>query len=127
MNYHLALQCQSNLSQLNLGQFITYLFFGPETLYDRTSVSRFVADNSVLYRQYLRIGRIIPEPLGIRDFVLPFALLGDPRVLFTVISYSIVFNFVLVLLTVEIPILFAVLFHLSPQEIGINFLGLLVG
>lgn len=81
----------------------------------------------MLYRQYLRIGRIIPAPLGIRDFVLPFALLGDPRVLLAVVSYSIVFNFVLVLLTVEIPVLFAVLFHLSPQEIGINFLGLLVG
>ena len=81
----------------------------------------------MLYRQYLRIGRIIPEPLGIRDFLLPFRLLGDPRVLLTVISYSIVFNFVLVLFTVEIPILFAVLFHLSPQQIGINFLGLLVG
>lgn len=81
----------------------------------------------MLYSQYLRIRRIITEPLGIRDFVLPFVLLGDPRVLLTVVSYSIIFNFVLVLLTVEIPVLFAVLFHLGPQQVGINFLGLLVG
>ncbi|KAN0099564.1 MFS multidrug transporter [Hyaloscypha variabilis] len=113
---------------LNLGQFVTYLFFGPETLYHRASiVVRFPADSSVLYRQYLRIGRIMPAPLGIKDFVLPFVLLGDPRVLLTVISYSIVFNFVLVLLTVEIPVYFGVLFHLNPQQIGINFLGLLIG
>jgi hypothetical protein len=44
-----------------------------------------------------------------------------------VVSYAIVFNFVLVLLTVEIPALFGVLFQLSPQQIGLNFLGLFVG
>ncbi|KIM97287.1 hypothetical protein OIDMADRAFT_130692 [Oidiodendron maius Zn] len=113
---------------LNLGQLVTYILFSPETVYNRdTGSADIIPKGSAFRNQYLRIGRITPEPLTFSDFTLPLRLLADPRIILSVISYAIVFNFVLVLLTVEIPVLFAVLFHLSPQEIGINFLGLFVG
>ena len=59
--------------------------------------------------------------------LLPFRLLADMRILFAAIAYTVAFNFTLVLMTVEIPAFFTPLFHLNSQQIGINFLGLLVG
>jgi hypothetical protein len=77
--------------------------------------------------RFLSFRRIVPVPLTIHDFAKPFVLLADPRIILSVVPYAIVFNFTLVLLAVELPALFGVLFHLNPQQIGINFLGLLVG
>ncbi|KAJ5620147.1 major facilitator superfamily domain-containing protein [Penicillium lagena] len=106
---------------INFSQFLAYLVLSPETLYDR--------DPTVQTRpsRYFGFRRIIPGPLTKQEFLLPFRLLGDMRVLLPTIAYAIVFNFTLVLMTVEIPAFFTELFHLSPQQIGINFLGLLVG
>jgi hypothetical protein len=109
---------------MNFAQFIGYLFFGPETLYNRdiqTSTPR--TQNWSLFSFH----RIMPKPLSREDFLLPIYLLGDYHVLVPIIAYAITFNFTLVLMTVEIPAFFTGLFHLTPQQIGINFLGLLVG
>lgn len=43
------------------------------------------------------------------------------------VAYTIVFNFASVFLTVEIPQIFIPTFHLGPQEIGLQFIGLIVG
>jgi hypothetical protein len=112
--------------QMNFAQLIGYLFFGPETLYNReiqTSRPRTQNRSSQLFSFH----RIMPKPLSREDFLLPIYLLGDYRVLVSTIAYAITFNFTLVLMTVEIPAFFTGLFHLTPQQIGINFLGLLVG
>ncbi|RFU24025.1 hypothetical protein B7463_g12310, partial [Scytalidium lignicola] len=69
---------------LNLGQFVTYLFFGPETLYDRslsTSTNLPTTDDkyAAFLNQYIRLRRIINIPLTSNDFLLPLRLLSDPR------------------------------------------------
>lgn len=100
----------------------------PETVYYRgEGAENPRSKTSALTRQYLSVGRIIPVPLTAKDFAMPLVLLTDRRIILSVISYAVIFNFVLVLLTVEIPALFAALFHLNPQQVGINFLGLFVG
>jgi cytochrome c biogenesis protein CcdA len=43
------------------------------------------------------------------------------------IAYSIVFGFASVLLTVEIPQLFTPKFHFNAQQIGLQFLGMIIG
>jgi hypothetical protein len=72
-------------------------------------------------------GRIISIPLTLEDFILPFRLLGDYRVIVATVSYAFIFNFTLVMMTVELPAFFTPLFHHNPQQIGLNFLGLLIG
>lgn len=111
------------MHQINFGQFLASLVLSPETLYDRDPA----AQTKLRPSQYFGFRRIIPAPLTRQDFLLPFRLLTDMRVLLPTIAYAIVFNFTLVLMTVEIPAFFTQLFHLSPQQIGINFLGLLIG
>jgi hypothetical protein len=43
------------------------------------------------------------------------------------LACSIVFNFASVLFTVEIPVIFGKRFHFNPQQIGLQFLGLIIG
>src|SRR6266536_4294762 len=96
--------------QLNLAHLVLYLFFGPETLYNRIPGNTAIEAKSVaLKHQYLTVRRIIPKPLSFHDFTLPLVLLTDLRILLSIIAYIIVFNFVLVLMAVEIPVLFTIL------------------
>jgi len=50
-----------------------------------------------------------------------------PNVLLPTIAYSIVFNFSSVLLTVEIPQLFTPKYGFNAQQIGLQFIGMIVG
>ena len=123
-----TLYCESTLYrrlilQMNAAQFVGYIFFGPETLYRPITANGL----SPFKQQYLSLRRIDPTPLKVRDFVDPIMMLRYWNVLIPAIAYAIVFNFTLVLMTVEIPALLGQIFHLNPQETGINFLGLLVG
>ncbi len=111
-------------SQVNLAQFILYIFFSPETLYIRGAQH---PRQITTLKQYVAFGRMNPAPLTFRRFLEPLLLFKHINVVAVIISYAIAFNFVLVLLSVEIPVLFGQIFHLLPQEIGLNFLGFLIG
>ena len=50
-----------------------------------------------------------------------------PSVLVPAASYAMVFLFCSVLLTVEIPQLFAEKSHFDSEQIGLQFLGLVIG
>lgn len=108
--------------QINFTQMIGYLFLGPETLFDRDTIS-----DTASQPMHFGFRRIIPKPLRREDFFLPLYLLKDYRILLAAVSLAVTFNFILVMMTVEIPIFFPKLFHLKPQQVGINFLGFLVG
>lgn len=114
------------MEQVNFAQLIGYIFLGPESLYDRENPSTLTLQQRTR-RQYIGFGRIIPKPITRHDILLPFYLLGDYRVLMAAVAYTITFNFTLVMIPVEIPSLFIPLFHQNAQQIGLNFLGLLVG
>ena len=110
---------------INAVQFLAYLFFGPETRYLRT-----VSDNdhrSAFKKEYLTFRRIDPTPLTIRSFYQPALLARYPSILIPTIAYTIIFGFTSVLLTVEIPQIFGPKFEFNPQEIGLQFLGMIIG
>lgn len=107
-------------------QFILYFFLSPETVYVRNS-PRPESTKSEFSRQYLNFGKLGPHPLTLRDFWAPFTLFAYPNILIPTIAYSIVFNFSSVLLTVEIPQLFGPKFEFNPQQIGLQFLGMIIG
>ncbi|KAI9656193.1 MAG: hypothetical protein M1821_004855 [Bathelium mastoideum] len=112
------------LAIINGVQFILYLFLGPETRYMRRGVAH---RGSAFKQEYLTLGRIDPSPLRPVEFVEPLFLARYMAILIPACSYSIVFGFASVLVTVEIPQLFLPKFGFNPQEIGLQFLGIIIG
>ncbi|KAI9708830.1 MAG: hypothetical protein M1820_003785 [Bogoriella megaspora] len=109
---------------INAIQFLTYLFLGPETRYMRLNAPH---HQSAFKQQYLTLQRIDPHPLNPLEFIQPLFLARHAAILIPTISYSIVFGFASVLLTVEIPQLFLPKFGFNPQQIGLQFLGMIIG
>ena len=107
-------------------QFILYFFLSPETIYVR---NRPVANesHSAFRRQYLNFGKIGPFPLKAKDFWMPLTLFIYPNILLPTIAYTMVFGFASVLITVEIPQLFGPKYRFNAQEIGLQFIGLIIG
>jgi hypothetical protein len=107
-------------------QFIFYFFYSPETLYVRNRAAS-PPSSSAFRREYFNFGTIGPYPLTFRDFLTPMKLFAYPNILIPTITYSIIFNFSSVLLTVEIPQLFTPEFHFNAQQIGLQFIGMIIG
>lgn len=115
------------LAIVQLAMFFAYLFFGPETLYMRNehaTAHRGTISKSELYFKFRRIN---PAPLRISDFFRPYLMLLKPEVFFAALSYAIVFVYTSVLLSVETPQLFGMKFHFNPQQIGYQFVALIIG
>ncbi|OCK78496.1 MFS general substrate transporter [Lepidopterella palustris CBS 459.81] len=109
---------------INAVQFFGYFFFGPETRYIRQGVTH---SGSAFKKEYFTFGRIDPKPLSFIEFIQPAFLARYPSILIPTISYTVVFGFASVFLTVEIPQIFIPKFGLNPQQQGLQFLGLIIG
>lgn len=116
------------LAIINGVQFILYFFFSPETLYVRSPISPLPqTSKSAFRREYLSFGKIGPDHVTFASFVQPLKLFAYPNVLIPAVAYSIIFNFSSVLLTVEIPQIFTPKYHFNAQQIGLQFLGMIIG
>ncbi|OBT38975.1 hypothetical protein VE00_10815 [Pseudogymnoascus sp. WSF 3629] len=107
-------------------QFVLYFFFSPETLYVRNRVDS-TTSKSPFQRKYLKFGKIGPRPLAAADFLTPIKLFAYPSIVIPAISYAITFNFASILCTVETPQIFAPKFHFNAQQIGLQFIGPIIG
>lgn len=105
-------------------QFILYILFGAET--------RFVSGNqdnssSSFRSQYLSFRRIDPTPLKFSEFYHPLTLVIRPTVFIPAFAYAMVFLFGSVLITVEVPQLLQEKFELNAEQLGLQFLGVIIG
>ncbi|BCS18944.1 putative MFS transporter [Aspergillus puulaauensis] len=112
------------LAIINGGQFILYLFFGPET--------RYVGSNEdpkepAWKREYLKVRRIDPTPIHWTEFIKPLGLCARPCVMIPAAAYSMVFLLSNVLATVEVPHLLQAKFELNAEQLGLQFLGPIIG
>lgn len=114
-----------NSSKVNLAQFVLYFFLSPETNFDPTHDSS--CQNFSFQTRYFGPRRFSQQPLRLVDFILPLYVARHHTVWITTAAYAVVFNFAFVLLTVEIPQIFGEKFHLNTQQIGLQFLGLIIG
>ncbi|OJJ37928.1 hypothetical protein ASPWEDRAFT_108862 [Aspergillus wentii DTO 134E9] len=105
-------------------QFILYLFFGPETRYVGTDI---YSKSSAMKQEYLKFGRIDPAPFTVTEFFHPLTLFTNIPVLLSTIVYSMVFCFASVLNSVEVPQLLQAKFGLNAEQLGLQFLGLIIG
>lgn len=76
---------------------------------------------------YFKFRRIDPTPFTLFEFISPLRMVAYPCVMIPAAAYAMVFLFGSVLVTVEIPQLFAEKFHFNAQQLGLQFLGLIVG
>lgn len=106
--------------QTNACQFILYIFFGPETRYTGPASSPFK-------REYLTLTRIDPTPFTASEFLHPLSLFTNIPVLLAAVAYSMVFLFASVLNSVEVPQLLQHKFALNAEQLGLQFLGLIIG
>ncbi|KAM0162334.1 hypothetical protein ACHAQE_003774 [Botrytis cinerea] len=112
------------LAIMNGVQFIAYVFLGPETRYLRHGVQH---SKSSFKEEYLTFHRIDPSPLRIYDFVHPLTLFAKPCIVIPAVAYAMTFLFGSVLITVELPQLFAEKFGFNAQQLGYQFLALIIG
>lgn len=122
------------LAVINAAQFVLYFLFGPETLFLRCGESpppSAVARPRGLARgfagKYLHFRRIDPRPLSAADYVSPLRMAARPRAALPALAYSTVFLFGSILTTVEVPQLFEDKFALDAEQVGLQFIGVVVG
>lgn len=101
-----------------------YLFFGPETRYLRKGVEH---HGSSFKQEYFTFKRIDPTPLRAWDFIQPLSMVKYASVVIPACAYSMVFLFGSILITVEIPQLFQEQFGFNAQQLGLQFIGIIVG
>ncbi|KAF2638534.1 MFS general substrate transporter [Massarina eburnea CBS 473.64] len=113
------------LAMINGVQFILYIFLGPETRFIRHHTHP--ASLPSLKETYFKFRRIDSTPFTLFEFISPLRMAKYPCVMIPAAAYAMVFLFASVLLTVEIPQLFAQKFQFNAQQLGLQFLGIVVG
>lgn len=83
--------------------------------------------SSVIKREYLSFRRIDPTPMKISEFLHPLTLFANIPVLLAAVAYAMVFLFASMLNSVEVPQLLQSKFELNAQQLGLQFLGLIIG
>ncbi|OOF95566.1 hypothetical protein ASPCADRAFT_170308 [Aspergillus carbonarius ITEM 5010] len=111
------------LAITNAVEFILYIFFGPETRYIGTDIH----SPSPLKREYLSLRRIDPTPFRLSEFYHPLTLITNIPILIASAAYAMVFLFASVMNSVEVPQLLQTKFGLNAQQLGLQFLGLIIG
>ena len=101
-----------------------YLFFGPETRYVDSGEWR---EESTFKREYLSIRRIDPTPFTWYEFVKPLTMVTRPSIVIPTCAYAMVFLFSNIMTTVEIPALLQTKFNLNTEQVGLQFLGMIIG
>ncbi|KAF2715290.1 MFS general substrate transporter [Pleomassaria siparia CBS 279.74] len=112
------------LAMINGVQFILYIFLGPETRFLRHNTSH---NLPALKESYFKFSRIDPTPLSAFEFISPLRMAKYPCVMIPAVAYAMVFLFASVLITVEIPQLFGPKFHFNAQQLGLQFIAIVLG
>ena len=105
-------------------QLILYTCLGPESRYIRQGVQH---TGSSFKQEFLTFRRIDPTPLNALDFIQPLMFFRYANVLIPAFAYAMVFLFTSILPTVEVPQLFGEKFHFNTQQLGLQFLAILLG
>ncbi|KAJ5768766.1 hypothetical protein N7520_003325 [Penicillium odoratum] len=113
------------LTIVNGVQFILYFLLGSESLYLREegAPKQMTSEKTGL----LTFRRIDPTPLRFWDFIQPLSYFSKARVLIPAASYAMIFLWGSIMLTIEIPQIMPEKFGFNTQQVGLQFLGIIVG
>ncbi|RAQ67355.1 MFS multidrug transporter [Aspergillus flavus] len=105
-------------------QFLLYLAFGSESLYIRGDTAK--APDSLLHRFFF-FKRIDPTPLKVWDFIQPLAMAARPCVMVPTAVYAMVFLLASIFPSLEIPQLYPEMFGLDTEQVGLQYIAMIVG
>ncbi|KAE8354365.1 major facilitator superfamily domain-containing protein [Aspergillus coremiiformis] len=108
---------------INFVQFVAYILLGEETIY----VPGNTGDDKRSFVRKLIPRRIDPRPLKPRKFIESVFLYRHPRILIAVIAQSIVFCYANTAITVEMPAAFGKRFHFDAEQIGVQYIAVIIG
>lgn len=74
-----------------------------------------------------KFGRIDHKPLTIWDFIKPLTMAARPCVMIPAVAYAMTFLFASILTTIEIPQVYVEAFQFNTQQIGLQFLAIIIG
>ncbi|KAJ5112915.1 hypothetical protein N7456_001449 [Penicillium angulare] len=113
------------LAITNAVQFILYLFLGSESLYIREegAPKQVTSAKEGLFK----FRRIDPTPLRLWDFIQPLSYAVKPCVMIPAAGYAMIFLWGSIMLTIEIPQIFPEQFGFNTQQVGLQFLGVILG
>ncbi|KAJ5563807.1 hypothetical protein N7513_000049 [Penicillium frequentans] len=113
------------LTIVNGVQFILYFFLGPESLYIREEGAP--KQVTTMTGSLFKFRRIDPTPLRFWDFIQPLSYFSKPRVLIPAAAYAMIFLWGSIMLTIEIPQIMPEQFGFNTQEVGLQFLAVILG
>lgn len=109
-------------ANINFCQLVFYLALGEEVIYypvnDRKTTGFW--------------GKMVPRKisshsLNLQDIIAPFYLCQHPRILIAAFAHAITFCYGNIVLIVEMPIVFGEKFHFDAQQIGLQFIAIIIG
>lgn len=102
------------------------MIFGQETLYIRGSAASHVS-NPTLRQRFLDVRRIDPTPLKLWDFLRPLSMAIRPCVMIPAAAYAMIFLLGGILPSIEMPQLFPEMFGLDSEQVGLQFIAMIIG
>ncbi|PYI23136.1 MFS general substrate transporter [Aspergillus japonicus CBS 114.51] len=113
---------------MNFCQLVAYLFLGEETLHipENSHTPAASPHKSRFYHKFIP-RRMNPRPFKAREFVEPLFYVRLPRVLIPACAHAIVFCYGNIALIVEMPIAFGEKFGFDSQQIGLQFIAIIIG
>ena len=106
-------------------QFVLYLFLGSESLYIREEGAP--KQVTSVAQSLFKFRRIDPTPLRFWDFIQPLAYFSKACVLIPAVAYAMIFLWASIMLTIEIPQIFPEQFGFNTQQVGLQFLSIIIG
>lgn len=105
----------------NFVQFLGYLLFGKETLYN-------YHDSTKNNFKVWKISAIIPNnKINLKVVFGPAKMFANWRVDILALAYGVVFAYDNIATNVDLPIIFVHKFNMGPQAIGLQFISFLIG
>ncbi|EYE98774.1 MFS multidrug transporter [Aspergillus ruber CBS 135680] len=113
---------------LNFVQFVAYIVFGDETIYvsAEDGGNTPTKDNSSFLTR-LMPRRINPRPLKPIEFIEPLFMARHPRVLIAACAHAVTFCYGNIAIVVEMPTAFGQKFDFGPQQIGLQYIAIIIG
>lgn len=115
---------------VNFLQAVAYLLFSGETLYVPESEPNTVDGQGSVVKTFVMKfvpQRLNPRPITMLDFVSPFLLACKPQILVVALATAITFCYANIVFVVEMPVSFGEKFGLDSQQIGLQFISVIIG
>ncbi|KAJ5169767.1 uncharacterized protein N7500_002550 [Penicillium coprophilum] len=115
---------------INLLQALAYIYLGGETLRVTVFENNAAEEKISIFRTFAN--RLLPKrfdtrPMRISDFVSPFRIAKNPRILIAALATAITFCYANIVFVVEMPLTFGEKFHLNAQQTGLQFIPIIIG